>query len=167
MAINRRGKLKVKGKDKTLEKKKSKLASYMLKGLNVNDACILAKVSQISLGIFRSDPEFEEFLQECDLKYEMDHLENIRDAAECGAWQASAWTLERKYPEKYGKQNTVKVEYQVKLQNFQQAVLEIINEVSPDLKLKIMKRLKGIDINTPKLIVAPNASDTVEAEYDE
>jgi len=167
MTTNRRGKLKVKGKDETLKKKKLKLSRYMLKGLSVNEACILAKVSQVNLGIFRSDPEFEEFIQHCELEYEMDHLENIRDAAECGAWQASAWTLERKYPDKYGKQNTVKVEYQVKLQNFQQAVLEIINEVSPDLKLKIMKRLRGIDMNSPKLIEAPNTPNAVEAEYDE
>lgn len=43
-------------------------------------------------------------VQKAQAMFEMRELANIRRAAESGAWQASAWRLERRMPEKYGKQ---------------------------------------------------------------
>lgn len=34
------------------------------------------------------------------------HLKNIHNASAGGAWQASAWMLERRYPKEYGKNRT-------------------------------------------------------------
>jgi hypothetical protein len=93
----------------------------------------------------RSDPDFEMIIQKCNVNYKNELLEYIEDAASCGTWQAAAWILERKYADEFGKKDTIKHEYEIKMHRFQEAVLEVINGASPQLKNEVINRLKNID----------------------
>lgn len=131
--------------------KKNKMAKYLCKGLKVNEAALLANVSRTELATMRSDVDFEELVQACQAKLEQEHLENISDAGEID-WKASAWFLERLFPEKYGKKDTIEHKYEIKMVTFQNVVLEVINECSPHLKQTIMRKLKKVDLDNPLML---------------
>jgi len=48
--------------------------------------------------VAKQDAEFDEKLRQAESHHELKQLQNIHEAAE-KHWQASAWMLERKYPE--------------------------------------------------------------------
>lgn len=133
----------------TIEQAKKKLASYLRKGLSIKDAQLLSGISNTVLGLLRSDPDFEDFLQECKARHKMNHLNNIQDAAEGGNWSASAWVLERTHPDEFGKKDTVKHKYEIKINMFIKEVLAVLAEVDPSVRAKVMQRLKNI--NTKQL----------------
>ena len=136
----------------TLEQKKAKVALYMARGLDIKDACTLAKCSDASLKALRSDPRFEQFVQECIANTESEYLSSVQAAAQMGEWQAASWFLERRYPDKYGKRDIVRHEYIVKLETFQKVVLKVINEADPYLKLKIVKELRNYNFDGADLM---------------
>ena len=81
--------------------------------------------------------------------------------------------LERLYPEKYGKKDTVEHKYEVKLVTFQNVVLSIINQCAPQLKQKIMQELKKVDVENPLMLehhgkthVEEHITKIIDAEYD-
>ena len=127
---------------------KAKLAMYMKRGLDVVDAAKLCNVSEYQLGKLRSDPEFEQFIEYCSVDCESNHLKNIEDAGDMGAWQASAWVLERKFPDKYGKKDTVRHEYEVKLMSFQKIILDVINDLDPKIRQLVMQKLRSINVQS-------------------
>lgn len=49
--------------------------------------------------------EFLELLKKAEAKSEAKYLGVIKDAANDGTWQASAWWLERRYPDRWGKKD--------------------------------------------------------------
>lgn len=49
------------------------------------------------------EAKFFKSLKKSRADFRLFHLIKIRDAAEHGSWQASAWTLERCCPDEYGK----------------------------------------------------------------
>ena len=53
--------------------------------------------------------EFSEAVKKARAEAEGAHLRNIRRAADNGTWQASAWWLERSFPKKWGKRNTLDI----------------------------------------------------------
>lgn len=53
------------------------------------------------------EPEFLATLKKAEADGKLRHLRKIRKA---DAWQASAWFLERKYPEEYGRKERTQVE---------------------------------------------------------
>lgn len=140
------------GKINEMRKKRQMMEHYMTKGLSVKEASVLSNVSKKELMEMRSNTSFEDFLQKCEATHELDHLENINRAGRSGAWQASAFMLERKYPDRYGKKDIVKHEYEVKFLTFQKIILEVINEVDPQLKHKIMKKLRGVNTDELRLM---------------
>ena len=144
--------------------KRSKLLFYLKKGLNVKDSCVLAGISDYILGQLRSDPDFEELLKQSELNYKIELVEYVEDAASCGTWQAAAWLLERKYADEFGKKNTVKHEYEIKLANFQQAVLDVVNAASPQLKHEIVQKLRNLDLEDPSRQLAYNQGSVIDAE---
>ena len=127
---------------------KAKLGMYLKRGLDIKDATKLCGVTDYQLGMLRSDPEFEEFIEFCAADCESDHLENIEYAGSSGQWQASAWVLERKFPDKYGKKDTIKHEYEVKLFSFRQVILNIINELDPPVRQIIMQKLRAVNVES-------------------
>lgn len=126
---------------------KARLAMYMRQGLDIKDAAKLCNVSEYQLGLLRTDPEFEDFIEYCAISCECSHLENIKGAGDTGQWQASAWLLERKFPDKYGKKDTIKHEYEVKLLSFQKIILGVINELEPNVRQLIMQKLRSLNID--------------------
>jgi hypothetical protein len=128
------------------ELSKAQIMEAVLCGLDIKEAAKINGVTDYKLGLFRSDPNFEELLQACQANAELEHLKNIAGAGKLGQWQASAWFLERKYPDKYGKKDTIRHEYEVKLGTFMRVVLEIVNTQAPELKKTILQNLRGVNV---------------------
>ena len=127
---------------------KAKLVMYMKRGLDIKDASKLCNVSEYQLGILRSDAKFEELIGFCSANCELTHLQNITEAGSMGAWQASAWVLERKFPDKYSKKDTVRHEYEIKLMSFQKVILNVINELDPHIRQIVMQKLRSINVES-------------------
>lgn len=53
----------------------------------------------------REDHDFRAAVEKAEGAADALHLANIQRAAHDGTWQASAWYLERKHPEEWGKQD--------------------------------------------------------------
>lgn len=78
-------------------------------GLSNVDACAMADITQTTFyeWLQRSGAgespftEFSEAIKKAQVKAKQEHLKNIKRAGKV-TWQASAWTLERKYPEEFG-----------------------------------------------------------------
>jgi transposase len=121
---------------------KGRLAHYLSLGLSIEDACKLSNCNKDKLELLRIDSEFEEFILECMLRNKEDYLKSIKDSAQGGYWQASAWFLERKYPEEFGKRDIVRHEYEIKIKTFQKILIDIINKESPDIRARLLKRIR-------------------------
>ena len=147
-------KIKLKNKNKKVNEKcmafalKVKLSTYLQQGLDIKEAAKLCKITDYQLGVLRSDPEFEDFISYCSSECEMGHLNNINTAGSSGQWQASAWILERKFPDRYGKKDTIKHEYEVKLLSFQKIILNVINDLDPNVRQMIMQKLRNINLES-------------------
>jgi hypothetical protein len=124
---------------------KMKMVESMNSGLDLAEAAKLNNVSQYKLDSFRSDPDFEEIVQKCQAVCEYTHLQNIEEAGRFGQWQASAWILERKFPKKYGKKDTIKHEYEIKINSFMNAVIQVVNRIDPNIRKLILQELNQID----------------------
>jgi len=121
---------------------KIKLAHYLNLGLSIEDACKLTNCKKDKLEELRIDPEFEDFIQGCGLKNKEEYLQSIKDAAQGGYWQAASWFLERKYPEEFGKKDIIRHEYEIKIKTFQKILIDIINQESPDIRARLLKRIR-------------------------
>lgn len=128
------------------ELSKAQLLEAIMSGMDIKDAAKINGISDFRMGIIRSDPNFEELLQACQANAEFEHLKNINSAGRMGQWQASAWFLERKFPDKYGKKDTIRHEYEVKLGTFMRVVLEIVNSTDPGIKKIILQNLRTINV---------------------
>jgi hypothetical protein len=124
---------------------KMKLVAAMDSGLDLAEAAKLNNISEFKLNSFRSDPDFEELVQKCQATCEFSHLQNIEMAGKFGQWQASAWFLERKFPKKYGKKDTIKHEYEIKINSFMNAVIQVVNRVDPNIRKLILQELNQIN----------------------
>lgn len=54
--------------------------------------------------------EFAEHVKACKAKAVQLHLKLITKAATDGSWQASAWILERRYPEEFGRKDRLELD---------------------------------------------------------
>ena len=129
----------------------------------MEDSCILAKVSKTCLDMLCSEVDFEIYIRQCNLNYELDQLENITLHGK-GDWKASAWILERKYPEKYGKKDIIKHQYEVKMKVFQKIVLDVINNTAPHLKTILVQKLREVDLEKTPLL---ENNTIVSDDYDD
>ena len=123
------------------------IKTYLERGLGLEETCDLVGISYETLKLWRRKyPLFEKFVRQCLAQSEQDALENIKIASKGGAWQASGWLLERKFPRKWGKRDFIKQEIFHQYQSFVKIVVEVINECSPELKERIVTRLRDKDI---------------------
>lgn len=53
----------------------------------------------------RDDPDFSDAVQKAEAESVAFHMAQILKASQGGAWQASAWYLERKHPDRFGRQD--------------------------------------------------------------
>lgn len=58
--------------------------------------------------------EFAEHIKACKAKAVQLHLKLITKAATDGNWQASAWILERRHPEEFGRKDRLKLDANMK-----------------------------------------------------
>jgi len=126
---------------------KEKICLYMEKGLDLEDAAKLCDISPYMLSVYRSDPEFEEFAQTCKIKCEESNLDNVKDAGDSGLWNASAWILERKFPEKWSKKDTIRHEYDLKLSSLVKLIFKAVNELEPFIRLSVIQKLNELDVD--------------------
>jgi len=126
---------------------KEKLSMYMQKGLDVEDAAKLCGISPYMLSVYRSDHEFEEFVQECKVRCEESCLDNIKDAGDNGVWNASAWVLERKFPDKWSKKDTIRHEYDVKLDSLVRLIFKAVNELDPFIRMSVLQKINELDVD--------------------
>lgn len=86
-----------------------------------------------------AEPEYREFwesVKRAEAEAEIRAIALIRQAAEQGTWQASAWYLERKHPERWGKNDKIRQEISgpngtpitLTLDDAKKAVLQFLEE---------------------------------------
>jgi hypothetical protein len=143
---------------------KSKLVLYLERGLSIEDASKLVGISKYKLGILRSDPEFEDFIEQCSVKCEADNLANIKEAGDMGQWQASSWMLERLYPDKYGKKDTIRHEYELKLNSFMQLIFNAINSLDQTHRSAFYAKLRELNVESEVVNMEQVKSLTYEPE---
>lgn len=93
-------------------------------GLPYETAARLAGVSYDSFNRWLHDGEagiepyckFYKHIKECEAKGEEELLNRIKETGASGkAWQANAWILERRYPERYAKSEKLQVDQKTEL----------------------------------------------------
>lgn len=90
-----------------------KLRMAIEAGMSQKRACRVAGISHETLRLWREDPRKADALtaliEEAEAAFEQRMLQVIDKAAtENDQWQAAAWRLERKWPEDFGRRDTVK-----------------------------------------------------------
>ncbi len=61
--------------------------------------------------------EFWEYIKECQAKAVQLHVKLITRAANEGSWQASAWILERRHPNEFGRKDRIDMKADIKSKN--------------------------------------------------
>lgn len=124
------------------------LKTYISRGLGLREVCSLVGVPWMTFKLWRTRyPRFDEFIEKCVAEVEIETLDEIREAGKGGTWQASAWMLERRWPERYGKRDVLKQEIYWKHMEFVKIVLEVINDADPTLKSEIVSKLRTLKID--------------------
>jgi len=123
----------------------SRLSQAISVGAYIEDACVFAGISSRQYRRWRElaeqgvEPYAERWveIQKSEAQAIVRNLFNIQNAANSGTWQASAWILERKYPEKYARKDFVQItegsDYDVELFWSDGNVFEEMSEMS-DIK---------------------------------
>lgn len=86
-------------------------------GAYIEDACVFAGISSRQFRRWRELAEQDvepyasrwEEIAKSESQAIVRNLFNIQNSANNGSWQASAWILERKYPEKFGRKDSLDV----------------------------------------------------------
>jgi len=95
----------------------ARLSQAISVGAYIEDACIFAGISSRQYRRWRElaeqgvEPYASRWveIQKSEAQAVVRNLFNIQSAANNGTWQASAWILERKYPEKYARKDFVQI----------------------------------------------------------
>lgn len=74
-------------------------------GLTNRDACTLAGIGESTFyEKQKDDPEFAERVKRALVQFKHERIKKIREDT---SWQSSAWLLERKFPEEFGRKDQV------------------------------------------------------------
>jgi len=88
---------------KRTPEREQRLLDALRAGNTRQHACRYAGISDESLRRWQQSVEFVEALKKAEADAIVRHVANIAKAAQDGQWTASAWWLERRYPEDYGR----------------------------------------------------------------
>lgn len=89
-----------------------KFLDAVREGLPYSTACALAGIGETTFAVWRqradAEPDspyagFMRALKEAEAEAEAANVKRIRSAADNGQWQAAAWILERRHPDKWGR----------------------------------------------------------------
>jgi len=95
----------------------SRLSQALSVGAYIEDACVFAGISSRQYRRWRvlAEKGVEPYaskwveIQKSEAQAIVRNLFNIQNAANSGTWQASAWILERKYPDKFARKDFVQI----------------------------------------------------------
>lgn len=109
-------------KTKLTPELQKEFCSYVAAGITKKGACEACFITESALydwiqkgerakaeGKTTIYSEFAESVKKAEAKFKLSHIKNIKNAAESGNWQASAWMLERVCRDEYGKKERVEV----------------------------------------------------------
>lgn len=83
---------------------RDKLCQAIELGATYRLACQYAGIAESVFYEWKAEnAEFAEAIQKAEGKGAISHLARIKQASTDGNWQASAWVLERRYPDEYGR----------------------------------------------------------------
>jgi len=137
-------------KTKLDEERQEKLLRAIRVGNDKKVACALAGISETTLYRWlelsqkknaRAElRQFRESLERAEAEAEVLKVSRIAQAADNGRWQAAAWWLERKYPERWGLQTKIRAEVSgpngepiaINIEEARKAVLQILTEGESD-----------------------------------
>ena len=86
------------------EARRGRLLAALEAGATLRMAAAAAGVSEDTLSRWRKTrPDLQAEINQAEAQGAVKALEQIRAAAQGGAWQAAAWMLERRYPNEYGR----------------------------------------------------------------
>ena len=123
----------------------ARLSQAISVGAYIEDACVVAGISSRQYRRWRQlaeqvvEPYASRWseIQKSEAQAVVRNLFNIQNAANSGTWQASAWILERKYPDKFARKDFVEVskgkEFDVELYWSDGNVFDEMSEMS-DIK---------------------------------
>ena len=137
-------------KSKLDSERQKKLLSAIRMGNDKKVACAVAGISEATLYRWlelaqkknaRAElREFRESLERAEAEAEVIKVGRINQAADNGRWQAAAWWLERKHPERWGQQTKIKAEVSgpngepiaISIEEARKVVLEMLDEGESD-----------------------------------
>ena len=137
-------------KSKLDDARRDKLLKAIRVGNDKKVACALAGISEATLYRWlelaqkknaRAElREFRESLERAEAEAEVLKVGRVSQAADNGRWQAAAWWLERKHPERWGQQTKIKTEVSgpngepisISIEEARKVVLEMLNEGESD-----------------------------------
>jgi hypothetical protein len=87
---------------KYCEETVNEICEYIAEGLPNKQAAALAGISETQFYDWKGKkPKFSERVKEARAKFVAHHVNIIKKAGEEGHWQASAWLLERSFPDEF------------------------------------------------------------------
>jgi hypothetical protein len=120
----------------------------------------------------RRDPEFANRVEQCETKLESICLKTLREASsDTKHWRAAAWTLERLYPNRYGKRKCDTITFE-QARHFMVRALEIVSAELPVKKFRkrifdrftvLMERLDH-EHSEHKVLNDGNATESTDVE---
>ncbi len=144
-SISKRGR-----KSKLDTESRVKLLKAIRYGNDKKVACALAGISETTLYRWLEQAqkknarvelrEFRESFERAEAEAEVMKVSHITQAANNGRWQAAAWWLERKHPERWGQQTKIKAEVSgpngepiaISVEEARKVVLEMLDEGETD-----------------------------------
>lgn len=120
------------GRPRALDaEKKTRILDYLTRGLSRFDAAARVHVVHTTIANeAERDPEFLASLKDAEIDCKLFHLDKIRNAKRDTPWQASAWFLERKWPEEFGKAEYSRVDFGDKKGNRQMLYQVVSNRMT-------------------------------------
>ena len=84
------------------------LCDHIASGLTQKDAALLVGITTSCFHAWiENHEEFEEAVQKALSQFKQTHLSIILGAAKDGTWQASAWMLERRFKDEWGRKQYI------------------------------------------------------------
>lgn len=110
------------------------IAGYIAEGLTNQDACNLACIAEVTFydWLKRAESgeepfaEFSKAVKKAQIQFKQTHVKNVGKKSKRN-WQASAWLLERKFPDEWGS----KVQYRGDAEN--PVVIRVVRDSSKTL----------------------------------
>ena len=106
-------KIRLMGKAKLTANMVIEAAGLISNGATNRDVCAYMGITETTWYRWLQKPTTEnqrelcEAIKKAEVKRKLWHIQQIQKAAENGSWQASAWYLERKYPQEWARADRI------------------------------------------------------------